>query len=855
MGTVLPPWKLELIEKKRKRLEQEKTKEKQKVDRFSNIPEWKRLILSKRKGEQTNEDPSANNEGKTNHSIENDQTNTSAKKPTQSCYTDGHTLNHDTNSSNERVIPNERLRNGDIAGHSSVANCVSLSDKHREEDQPSTLSKTETSQESDSEDFEQGRVLYEHIKTPSELRRLYELQVARKKALEEPQQSKDISSSARDKSSLGSVNDSQVSKSTHKRDTTPAKPNHTTDVKPNGTIQKEEITKQTQIVRLSDKESLETNPPASSEINHQHATDNSKKDNELQNGDDSSAEIHVQTIRNKFGPSGYFRRRSVSSDNLLKSSSEHTSPSSSPKARPSPLNKRWSMVALTRDSDNSDEFSPPSTDPLKRARSLSDVRSGGIGEHHDIPNLKHRASVSHDIEHRIHELLHHLPVSDGDDEWEDEQILTNEKVPQNTIPKKSEEEPRKERRASWFTPDEDNKATKSNQISHLPQDEKSLQNNTVSTNEKSNKPVKERNEMTNQKSTKSVNNSNKREVVKEKNLHADNAETSESIKPNLHDSGIDINDVAADDKNEKRPSVHKLSALFGSSISKGIKSKQNNKVDSNQETKQDSKTNSNKSESKGNRKFPWMKKSSDDNKNKNDSTSLDTKFPFKASQDLKHVQNKRVEQKITGNMTLVTGGGNKNNPVYNHGKLPINNLTPSTSNSKNIHTSTTPSSVHTTKKPPNIDYDDDYITIIDVPDTSRDDDIQVSAIDIPESASPTPVSVIDMPEIKDSGVKVSVIDIPQDSDSDSDSDSGTSGSYDVNPSGPNIFTFEKRITESIHEEEEEEEDIDNVPVSYFGDSTYMKVPEVIFETKRENVKSILSSPLRKRKVRYPLEQI
>ncbi|KAK3700059.1 hypothetical protein QZH41_004356 [Actinostola sp. cb2023] len=333
-------------------------------------------------------------------------------------------------------------------------------------------------------------------------------------------------------------------------------------------------------------------------------------------------------------------------------------------------------------------------------------------------------------------------------------------------------------------------------------------------------------------------------------------------KPDLHDSDIAVNGEVPDDLTTKGPSVHKLSALFGSSILKESKSsKQTKKADSKnnnaKQPKQEPKADSKKSDSKGtssSRKFPWIKKGGDkkkDNLITNNDTTIETKFPFEGAQGLRPVQKKYAEHKITANMTLVIGADAnfKNNQTYNHVKKTANysnSLSPTTNKSKSIPES----SIHSKKQSTNIDHDDEYITIIDVPDTSSHDDIQVSAIDIPSpSPSPTPISVIDMPEQKDSGVKVSIIDVPQDSDS--DSDSATSGSYEVNPSdaSSNVFTFNIDNSESVDgEEKEEEEDIDNVPVSYFGDSSYMKVPEVIFETEREDVKSCLSGPLRIRKV-------
>lgn len=839
MGTVLPPWKLELIEKKRKRLEQEKAKEQEKIDKYSNIPEWKRSILSKRKSE---EHFSLANDSKPN--VKNDQiqnSQPSSRKVSQQSFGEGRVLQSEISSSNEKVAAKDILKNGDLEGHSFVANGVSQLDKQKQDDR-NKLSSRHTSHESDSEEDE-GRVLYEHIKTPSELKRLYELRVAKRKALEEAS-NKEPPSSTRSKS----LNSSQINReeniANHINTEIPTKGNVSEDAEVNGVLAQEEIVKETQKIKLVEEQSLQAdNPPATSEINHENAivSNNAHDKKELQNGGDTSSEIHVEVIRSKFGPSGSFRKRSSSTDNLLsKSSPEHTTPLGSPKPRPSPLNKRWSMISLTKGSDSSEDHGA-----LSRARSLSDILNEPAQA--DSIYLRHRASVSHDIEHRIHELLHHGAVFDGNtsDEWDEDEMLSKVKQPHSPVPKKNEEPP-KERRASWFTSEQVSKATEAIHISYLPQGEKSLsslKSETKTNYEQPNKSLEERNEVANLRPTNTVSHSTKKEETKEKGIVVHNAESNESLKADFDDSDIElVNNVSADDQNSKGPSVHKLSALFGSSILKGNKkSKTNNNVDSKNDsckpTTKEPKSD-NKSDSKGtSRKFPWTKKSDNNTsvKNTNNSNQEGSNYLFKGAQGLKPVQNREIDQKSGSNVALVIGGGSKNNQTYNNAKKPTTfSNTPAV-----INNSITPSK-HATKKASN-DCEDKYITVIDVPDTASHD-IQVSAIDIPEAHSPTPVSVIDMPETKDSGLKVSIIDRPQDSDSDSDSE--TSGCYEVNPS---MFTFQTDSSES-RDDEEEEEDIDNVPVSYYGDSTYMTVPEIIFESEREDVKSILSSQLRKRKV-------
>jgi hypothetical protein len=829
---------------------------------------------------------------------------------------------------------------------------VSQSDQQRENKQldeklSNNSQENSTNRRSVPESVEtDSKVSYEHIRTPSELRELFRVvnrdttayasnSAESNKNLNQQTQSndKDVSTSYRSSSPRDYDHGHKSTVNTHPQNcsrvelTSKEKEvvilNHEDNLPKSQTPAKTEVAKDTSVITPSKKDN---------DTGHNNHLEN---DSELQrvNDEESLPEVHVDAIRNKFGPSGNFRFRSSSSDNLLKSKHQAAFPRN--KEQPPPISKRWSadvggMFSSSKSTGNSDDedISDSGHHNLQRTRSISmgDVRlDHHFGDSEPVVDLRHRASISSGIEHRLQVLLHKLSVSVGNDDDDDDDENTyfesnfKDNIPDNfksnytgTSGKQVEEEPPKIRKASWFDPRDEVMETTSISHSHSLNEKPAFSTNKtpspgykeVTTSSGSNKSFNDDGETENiihiervkraegnnisenrpaNKPTKKSFDSGRNVVVNQTcDEVSSNQESYESIQPAAHKTVVmngEMSHVPAFEDSEiyekpKTGSVHKLSALFGSSISKDSKKAKpktaKNDVTSKsvqeQQLSQENKSDKKKKEFKGSnssRIFPWTKKQ------KKLEHVINVKegqtFPFSGSGSLRPVQQKVIEQKITGNMTLVINADAESYTSKSKQKQPFNNTQVSNMNRTGINSNKNISgqnaqmnvSQSSSRHQKAFHKDDMMVTVIDVPDTNSTNDVQVSAIDLPEPPSPTPVSVIDIPESPEHDVKVSVIDIPDDEEDSDDSDSSgscMSGSYDINPvEGSGVFIF-NTISEST-EEEEEEEDIDNVPVSYVGDSTYMVVPKVMFDSKVEDVKSCLSSPLRSRKVSKVMRQV
>lgn len=886
MTSVMPAWKQALIEKKRKKEQEEKIKTQEENDRSASLPEWKKNLLARKKGLQGTDthqglDKQAN--------VGNTSGHEKLGQKRSSFTTNSTDREQESNLGKKTptviIIPKENSRNGVQGGvrqHSFVASStvpVSSQQKNNKQlDQKLSKNGHDISNNQGivpEMDENNSKVSYEHIKTPSELRKLFGI-VSRdsvspsfaesnKIQNQQSQAHKDVSTKPNRNTSTRDYEESHKSTaSTHQptssRESMSIKVKEVEVVKSHTPANNEEVKENNVITISNDNTGISA---------HSEDDDRCKivKDDEI------PADLHVDTIRTKFGPSGNFRlHKSSSSDNLLNSKHQPVSPRS--RGKPPSPSKRWStdVAAILSPpksiSDDEDTFDAGHGDTnMKRMRSISmgDVR---ISDHHfqdmePIVNLKHRASVSSGIERRLQVLLHNLAVSDGkQDDYEEVDEDENMCLDQNVKNKfqddhknastgshgnQTDEDEPKIRKASWFNQEDDSKDT---DLLHTYQDY-----------DWNKKPAKKE-EM-------------KENKAKQVHIIEVSSSNQAATKPVPQESILMNGKIshepedAEEEKDEKpaRGSVHKLSSLFGSSISKGSKKKKS-KTDNNsdvtskcsqeQHLNQENRPKSEKKDSQkssSSRIFPWSKKV------KKPEPVQDVKEgqskPFGAP-SLRPVQQGIVEQKITGNMTLVlnaNAGSYGPKPKQKQPQLNSTNQAPGMGHhnglpGQNVQENIS-SNKYKSKNKPNLVVrkpDDMMVTVIDVPDPGSSNDVEVSAIDVPESPSPTPVSVIDVPQSPDHDIKVSVIDMPDDEvDSDDSDSSGScmSGSYDINPVvGSSVYT----INETSQEEEEEEEDIDDVPVSYFGDSTYMKVPEVIFEKEVENVKSCLSSPLRSRKV-------
>lgn len=901
----MPAWKQALIEKKRKKEQEEKVKTKVENDRSATLPEWKKNLLARKKGLQGTD---TNNGLDKQSNIGNNTTVSGYDKVGQkrSSFTTNSTeREHESNFGKKTptviIIPKENSRNGSQGGvrqHSFVASSVPQPDqqkKNKQLDQKLSGNGQENfnNQGNVPEDGENNsKVSYEHIKTPSELRKLFGVvnrdsigstyAESNKTQNQQTQAQKDVSTKTYRSTSTRDYEQSQkFTSNAHP----PTSSRESMSVK-----EKEVELPNSHTPATKNEEPKENNIIIISKDNETGITAHSEDDDKGAKEDEIPPDLHVYAIRTKFGPSGNFRlHKSSSSDNLLNSNHQPLSPRS--RGKPPPLSKRWSadvggILSPTKSiSDDEDIFDSGHNDNnMKRMRSISmgDVR---IPDHHfhdmePVLNLKHRGSVSSGIEHRLKVLLHNLAVADGKhsdyeegDEDENMNICLDQNAKNNfqddhkntstgSKGKQMDDDEPKIRKALWYEED-DNKDT---DLLHTYQDydlnAKPAGKSTIS--QSSGHAF---NKSTDGKNEEAINNNRKK--VHNVEVSSSNQEfcapkpvSQKTMLMNGKISHEPVEDESEKDEKPARGSVYKLSSLFGSSVSKSNKktkaknddvtSKSLQEQNLNQENKS-KKEKKDSQKSSSSRIFPWSKKQKKSEPIK-DIKGEQTKS-FSGATNLKPVQQNVVEQKITGNMTLVINANAGSYEPKSKQKQPqlLNsaNQAPGMGHLNSLSEQNSQANMSSTKyknqnnPTPSVRKPEDMmVTVIDVPDPSNND-LEVSAIDLPGPPSPTPVSVIDIPESPDRDIKVSVIDMPDDETDSDDSDSSgscMSGSYDINPIRSGVYT----INEST--EEEEEEDIDDVPVSYYGDSTYMKVPEVIFESKVENVKTCLSSPLRSRKV-------
>ncbi|EDO42295.1 predicted protein [Nematostella vectensis] len=1013
MTSVMPAWKQELIEKKRRREREQHNKIEESQQRLASVPEWKRNILEKKKREAHN-----SNDDSKNSTSGTGVFGAKATRKDSQIYSQPSGSNREErferNAVTESAKPIVNKRSNDLrVNHSGV---VSSEPRHSVQQQSqgkqgvvlsndNVMKNTNNSMQSHENSDLEVKVAYEHVRPPSELRKLFGESTLGAKKL-----SSDTTSISALKPDAGitktgivppghdtvlngsEIELSELNKTAVINHTTPrafqftdvsqtlSAIKHTEQAaKSNENTFKIQNNNQSTDVSKLGKISLKKEEFES--VGHQKARSQSI-DSELsvsKEDEESKLLPHVDDIRCKFGPVGRFHRTSSSVENLSVCSSDGTvspvfmRPQS--KKRPG-LKKRWtadisSLMSPSMSIDDHEDDQLPVVGSKHEDRGMTRQRSISMHDlgHETIQKIhfRHRASISHGIERRVHELLRQVSHSDSHTEDDlDSFSIESEHHYVTTIlppPAFQTDEPERLQTSSWTetasgTGREEFKRTlptaalptamgRKREVETPPnykkvilieKTEENLPDNIEITSfkeparkcepqaEKIYEPQSKKIYQAPEQKTQRLLEKQIQHPVEKAIQHAQE----KKYQPELEKKTIKSHHVPGQDKTEARGeeriavwstqngdyydqrdedddiklskgSVSKLSALFGSSIKGGKKEKnkeakaeyKRRKEEEKQEAKlkkgeekqeaklrkEEEKKNKD-SKSNGNKMFPWNKsnKKVDEQKSKLAETS---EYPFKNMTKLRHVQSRPIEQKISVQMTLVLDSNadslktiqpkthyfdnsflNKNKSVSgDQGRMNGHqeNAVCGTYKAKQDIAPSVPVTPIDLPLPRN---NDKFVTTIDISDSECSNDLEVSAIDVPESPKlPAPVSVIDLPPADD--VAVSVIDVPeefQDNESDEvdsdDSDSGVvSGSYDITiGTHPLILSFGEREKEreskscpDIQEEEEEEEDIDDCPVHYFGDSSYQIVPKVVFEHPPEKVKPCISQQVKQKK--------
>ena len=679
-----------------------------------------------------------------------------------------------------------------------------------------------------------------------------------------------------------------------------------------------------------------------------------------------------------------------------RSESKIPSGDSSQAKRPPPPRKRWTadvlsavsqqadddVISLSPRTDTSKRSSPSNSLNRARSSSLSDIR-----EEQGFDYFRHNANVSQGIEHRMHKLIRKVSVSEtnlnangGDsDSQSDEDTsglidmeLNSKEVPnaQDTLKNEIADQTivdalivERESKLPPLSPQQEvqpvfaRKRSISHDIEHRVVEllHRQLSQQSDGSECEGDQIVESDEKFVTDKVVDKVSEATA-EKLKVEPASAVTVEKSPGfVSQTLEVEPKEGPDQSAPESKPTKGSVHKLSALFGSSIWKPIKKdkesseeKPKDKANSGSKPdkisvaekptlakKEESKepglfSKSQKSEGKSGEKkdressnmsiFPWQKKQNKDkgkaregkDKNKKNSrygsTEQDADSVPIAAHSLRPVhRSEKVEHRLVGKVMIISNASPEKVPpkgVYHKPKQSSQSLDQEQEKEKTAVQKPTTSCLAETKG------NEVQIPLVvtqhwngnqqspgpeSVPVTSIDE-VPVSAIDMPEPGeSDVAVSVIDVPaspdvhstgefmflngnpkgatDTDDDDVTVSVIDLPSpvakedepnvfqggyletDELSDGSDDDEVEGSYDF-ATGEVTHLMNGNIAQESDDDddddgdddEEEEDDEEDVPISYIGASPRYKVPQVVFDSEPVPLKSCLSPKVERKKV-------
>ncbi|KAL9988809.1 hypothetical protein ACROYT_G003297 [Oculina patagonica] len=659
-----------------------------------------------------------------------------------------------------------------------------------------------------------------------------------------------------------------------------------------------------------------------------------------------------------------------------RSDTKNVSPTISQLKRPPPPMKRWTAEVINvmsqQTDDSTSNFSPRSDSSKKSSpsNSLNRGRSSSlvdIREEAGLDFFQHKSNVAQGIEHRVNKLIRKMSISETQLNVQGEESdSTSDDDPLNDPFLDLKIAENKEKDALCSPPPEQDikpvfarKHSISSDIEHRVTE---LFHRQISQQSDADESEGEKTSESDAKITviQIVDDVKEPllEDVKTESVSVVNTEAPVEFDSSTKDAPKEDSDQIIPESKPVGGSVHKLSALFGSSI---LKTKKKDKSVAEEKTKDKTskpqkiqstcteksnlkgssgekddgkKSNlfnkSQKSEGKSGQKdkqqsntsiFPWLKKHDKekestkgnktkeivDKNQKNSSSSSDgqTDPVSTAALGLQPVRKSgKVEQRLVGNVKIISNVSHEQTPpkhVYHKTKPSVQISEPekekipakmvSGSKTDNKRTESQIPTVVTqywngNQRSPDFEKSANE----SVPITSIDE-VPVSAIDIPESGeSDVTVSVIDVPaspDVRSAGkfaffnghkeevqnsddVSVSVIDLPSqrieekpntfgyleaDELSDGSDVDEIEGSYDfatgeITHHVIGDITQEDDDDDDDEEEEEDEEDDEDedVPISYIGAAPRYPVPQVVFDTEPEKLKSCLSPKIERKKM-------
>ena len=383
MATVLPTWKLELIEKKRRREEDEKKRAEQEYARNTAIPEWKRSLLSRKKA-TTESSPPKNDPSNANSFV-------SQRKPSFS------NVRNDGNADDRSEIAAPRSKRdvtyqasdekSTIKGGGTSKITSRDSDQNRDATPDQVFEFSNAIENSGTDDLtsETQKVAYEHVRRPSVVRLMFENVAATKpegKVAGDRQKHVSPTNSFREakSSSPGASSDTSptvVSTQDASEQSRSLKPDHRITSKSRADVQENSGG------RLQGQEEPSLSPDTDKERSHTSS---------------------VKSLRDIFGGARQ-REKTASVDNLQKAFGQTS--------RPPPPSKRWSanVECLLSAAQSTEDLSlgPPPLSQRGRSMSLTDIR-----EEHSEEHFKHKHNVASGLERRFNKLIRQVSLSEGE---------------------------------------------------------------------------------------------------------------------------------------------------------------------------------------------------------------------------------------------------------------------------------------------------------------------------------------------------------------------------------------------------------------------------------------------------------